>query len=59
MLSMTTLTPFAKWISADFVHHVRWWGGAFIKKFGMRVIAEGTCGTPTIISPPGLTACTI
>jgi Extensin-like protein C-terminus len=35
------------------------WGGALSRKFGMRVIADGTCGTPTKIRPPGFTACTI
>src|SRR6266571_5049800 len=50
----TTEVPlrFARAASAERVHQVRWWGGALIRKFGMRVAADGTWGTPMITSPP-------
>src|SRR5262249_29601700 len=57
----TTEVPLrsARAASAERVHQVRWWGGALTRKFGMRVAADGTCGTPTITSPPGRAARTI
>ncbi len=37
------------------VHHVRWWGGALMTKFGMVVLGEGQSGVPIRTTPPGLT----
>src|SRR3984893_1228310 len=59
MLSTQTPAVAASALNAVSVHQVKWCGGALRRKFGMRVSAEGTCGTLTTTSPPGRVARTM